>query len=197
MDRPQHHLNVHYTARPREVNRTLGGAIVSTAKPGTAPEYRGSGSRRCAAGAGHIAMLAQQEVIGHAGDVVAHHAMPRLARGLAGEIFRHGLRMIHVVAEQLLQRLHGTLPFLDDGRMIVQAAQQQFLERTADRSLLRAEACQPAWRGAYLLDALRAAGHRLRAGSFNQIRGQAVEDALDGVAEFRLRTRGWILSFAG
>ena len=36
-----------------------------------------------------LAVLAQQKMVRHAGDVVAHDAMTRLARGLLGKIFRH------------------------------------------------------------------------------------------------------------
>src|SRR4029077_4158319 len=52
--------------------------------------------RRCSNGCRHpheLTMLAQQEMIGHAGDIVADHPMARLPFGQRGIIFRQGSRV--------------------------------------------------------------------------------------------------------
>src|SRR4029077_151860 len=55
-----------------------------------------------------LSMLPQQEMISHAGDIIADDAVTRLPCRQLGIISRQRLGMRQIVAKELLERLHGT-----------------------------------------------------------------------------------------
>src|SRR5262249_47158569 len=71
-------------------------------------------------GAEQFPVLAQQEVVGHARNVVRDHAVERLALRLLHIEFRHSLGMLEVVAEQILESLPGPLTIFDDGGVVIE-----------------------------------------------------------------------------
>jgi len=48
-------------------------------------------------------VLAKQEAVGHPGDVIANHAVPRLAMRLLGIKRRHGFRAVKEKSEKMVQ----------------------------------------------------------------------------------------------
>ena len=65
-------------------------------------------------------MLLEQEMVSHAGDVIADHTVPGFALRLNGVLFRHGFRVFQIMLEELRQGGHRAFALYDDGRMIVE-----------------------------------------------------------------------------
>ena len=72
--------------------------------------------------------LAQQEMVGHPGNVVAHHPVTRLILGQFGIVLRHAIRMIEEKGEKRIQRGDGTVALLGNGRMGIDARVEKLLQ---------------------------------------------------------------------
>src|SRR5580658_2487151 len=75
---------------------------------------------RCRRRVDELGVLAEQELIGHAGDVVADDSMRSFDLYLARVVWWHGVGMIDVVGEELFERGDGARAILHDGGMIVE-----------------------------------------------------------------------------
>ena len=77
--------------------------------------------------ADEFAMEAEEEMVGHAGDVVADDEMGRRRRlrGFGGVERRHRGGAIHVVAEQLFERGDGVFAVFDDGRILIKVREEK------------------------------------------------------------------------
>ena len=64
--------------------------------------------------------MAQQKMVRHPGDVIADHAMARLALGQLGIVLGHAVRVLHEKTKERVERSHGTLAVFDDGRMRIE-----------------------------------------------------------------------------
>lgn len=81
----------------------------------------------CDGGADLIVVLPQQELIGHAGNVIANHAMKRLSFGLFLVEIGHGIGMIRIELEKLVERRHGSFSILDNRRKRIQIGEKKLL----------------------------------------------------------------------
>ena len=68
-------------------------------------------------------VLAQEEMIGHAGDVIADDAMARMARGELSMLRRHALGMFDVKSEERVERGHGAVAVFDDRWLRIEAGE--------------------------------------------------------------------------
>src|SRR6202789_4575766 len=75
-----------------------------------------------------FAALAQQEVVGHAGDVVADDAVARRVAGLLGVLGRHLVRMIEEESKQLVEGGDGAVAVFGDGRFGIEAGKKEAFE---------------------------------------------------------------------
>ena len=62
-----------------------------------------------------IMALAEEEMVGHAGDVVADYSMARLVRREFGMLRGHAVGMVEVKGEKRVERGYGAVAILDDG----------------------------------------------------------------------------------
>jgi len=74
-----------------------------------------------------FAALAQQEVVGHAGDVVADDAVARRVAGLLGVLGRHLVRMIEEESKQLVEGDDGAVAVFGDGGFGIEAEKRKRL----------------------------------------------------------------------
>ena len=72
--------------------------------------------------------LAKEEMIGHAGDVVADHAVARLSRREFGVVRRHALRVFEEKRKKRVERRDGTVAVFDDGRLRIEAREKEALQ---------------------------------------------------------------------
>jgi hypothetical protein len=98
---------------------------------------RGSGTVRPK----QLGVLAEQEMIGHAGDVVTDDAK------LGGPVREfvvgpgHCFRMVDVIIEEFGQGFDGAFAIADDRRLVVKAGDEEFLEGRILGSDRCAESC--------------------------------------------------------
>src|ERR1700722_262818 len=80
---------------------------------------------RCGAGAEEFATLAQQEMVGHAGDVVTDDAVARRLAGLFGILSRHALGMLDEESKKLIKGGDGAVAILGDGGFGIEMGKEE------------------------------------------------------------------------
>ncbi len=73
-------------------------------------------------------VLPQQELVGHAGNVIANHAVERLAFRLFLVEIGHGFGMIGIELEKLVERRHGSFSILDNRGKRIQIRKKKLLQ---------------------------------------------------------------------
>ena len=104
-----------------------------------------------------LGVLADQELIGHTSDVVAHHDV---ARRRLREFFvrrRHRFGHGNVITEKLFKAADGAVAVFSDRRMIVDVSEEEAFEFGIALSRGIAESGKAFWCAAYVLDGLGAA----------------------------------------
>ena len=92
-----------------------------------------------------LMVLAQKELIGHPGDVIANDNVPRFRLCKLFMRRRHGAARCQVISEKLFEAFHRTVAVLGDSRMIVNVSEQKVLEFRVVRCRGCAEAGEPFW----------------------------------------------------
>src|SRR3984957_938731 len=95
-----------------------------------------------------FAALAQQEVVGHAGDVVADDAMARGVAGLFGILGGHPLGMIEKESKQFVEGSHGAVAVFGDGRFGIEAGKKTAREDAVLFGGFGRESHHAVWMGA-------------------------------------------------
>ena len=120
-------------------------------------------------------------MVGHAGNVIADHAMARLLLRHPGVILRHAVGMFHEETEQGVEGGHRLVALFGNRGMGIELRVEEALQRGAFRGDLRRK-CREALRlAANILDGLRAARLDPRARIFDQIGRQAIDHLLAGL----------------
>src|SRR5437870_11706870 len=135
-----------------------------------------------------LAMLAQQELIGHSGNIIANDDMARLA---PREFFvrgRHGARFRQVVSEKLFQTLHGAVAVLGDCRMIVDVSKQESLQRRVICRSFFAEARQPFRSAAHVFDRGDARLLKAEPSVENKVARQKIQHSPESFIKSKLRS---------
>jgi len=94
-------------------------------------------------------MLPKKELVGHAGNVIAHNDVSCF---LLGEFFvgrGHRAVTAQIVNEKLFQKVHGTVAILGDDRMAVNVLEKEKLELAISSSRRFTEACKAFGRPSY------------------------------------------------
>jgi len=130
-----------------------------------------------------LLMAAKEELIGHAGDVIADDdvARLRLRQLLVGR--RHRAGRAEVIHEEFLEAAHGAVAIFGDGRVIVNVCEQEALERGVTSSCQVAEAGEALWGLANIVQGRSVGSKHPLLGGFDQVRGQGIEDVLQDFIE--------------
>lgn len=109
----------------------------------SAEPYEGKGNLLSGGGAEEFTVEAEEEVVGHARDVVGDDAGAAIGPFAVEEEFRDRLRLFHVVVEKFAERGDGALAVFHDGRMVVETGGKEFFQMlNADLAGLGAKAGQ-------------------------------------------------------
>src|SRR2546426_8096588 len=112
--------------------------------------------------------------------------MARLALCLLEVIFRHGLRVFQVIAEEVFQGIHRALALLDERRAVVEPGVEKLLQLRILPRTRRTEAGEAHRRAPHILYTRHAAREDLLARVFDQIRGQTIEHEFECLVELEL-----------
>lgn len=74
-----------------------------------------------------LVVLAQKELVGHSGDVIADHDVARSRERHFFVAFRHGMRLMQIEGEEFLKAADRTAGILGDERMIVYMVEEETL----------------------------------------------------------------------
>ena len=75
-----------------------------------------------------VAVLSQEKLVGHAGDVIADDNVARNDEGLFLVIWRHGAAVSEKEMEKSLQTLNGVVAVFGDDRMRVQVSDEELFQ---------------------------------------------------------------------
>jgi len=121
--------------------------------------------------------LAQQEMVGHAGNVVAYHDMRRFFFCQPRVVFRHSLGMFQEEPEQLVKCRNGAAAVVCDCGVRIEARKKKALQVSILLVNLRRERGDAFRHSSYLFHGFRAARFQLCARIFDKIRCEPVEYA--------------------
>jgi hypothetical protein len=139
-----------------------------------------------------LPVLPQQKLIGHSGNVVAYHDVPRFRprEPLMGGW--HGARRSQVVLKKFLKALHGAIAILGEDRPVVNIRKEKALEFRIARREFFAEASQPLRRTANIVHSRHVASADAPIGLFDQIGCKQIENVLERFVEFQFSTRAGV-----
>ncbi len=128
--------------------------------------------------------MAQQEMVGHAGDVVADDAVARRLAGLFGILGRHALGMLEEESKKLIEGGDGAVAILGDGGFGIEMGKEEAFQCAVLFGGFGGEGDEAFGMMADIFDGLQSGLVDLPPGIFDQVGGEAVEDLLEGFVEF-------------
>jgi len=128
-------------------------------------------------------MSSKEELIGHAGDVIADDDVARLDLRNVFIGRRHRPGRAEVIHEEFLEAAHGAVAIFGDGRVIVNVCEQEALERGVASSCQVAEAGEALGGLANIVQGRSVGDKHSLLGGFDQVRGQGIEDVLQDFIE--------------
>jgi hypothetical protein len=131
-----------------------------------------------------VVMVAQKELIGHAGDVIADDDVARFHPRKFFVESGHRAGSTEIEGKKLFETVHGVVAVLGDGGMAVNAGEKEALELGVAGSGGFAEAGEAFGRFADVVCGGDAGDRDALHGRFDEIGGQRIEDALEGFVEF-------------
>ena len=99
-----------------------------------------------------LVILPKQKLVSHAGNVIAHHDMTRVAASHVFKGIRHGARLLQIESKKLFEAMDGALAVFGDHRMIVNVREQELFELRVLLTPGIAKAAQAVWRAAHVFD---------------------------------------------
>src|SRR5271156_5154812 len=139
-----------------------------------------------------FAALAQQKVVGHAGDVVTNDAVARRVASLFGVLGRHLVRMIEEESKQFVEGRDGAVAVFGDGGFGIEPRKEETFQRAVLFRDFGGESDDAFGVMADIFDRLQSRFFDLPLGIFDQVGGQTVEDLLEGFVEFQFFFAGGV-----
>src|ERR1700733_2698987 len=139
---------------------------------------RGGGGQKLVA-------LAQNEMVGHPGDVIADDAMTGFAFGEAGIVFGHPLRVCEKETEQLIKSAYRAAALLGDRGMGIDARTEKPFQNRVLLSNRRRECRESVFLAAHVFDGFDTACLHLPASVLDQVSRQVIQNALERFVEFQ------------
>src|ERR1700733_4313717 len=135
-------------------------------------------------GAQQFAALAEQKMVGHAGDVVANNPMAGLGLGQLGMLFWHAVRVLHEEKKKRVERSHGAVAVLCDCGIRIEPGVKKSLQFAVLASYFRREGSDAIRKAANVFDCFDAAFKHSTRGVVDQVGRQAIENLLERFVEF-------------
>ena len=133
-----------------------------------------------------VAVLLEEKVIGHTGNVVADDDMARNDKGLLFVVRRHGIAFAEKKMEKSLETFDGVVAVFGDDRMGVEMGNEESLESSILRGDLLAEPSETVGVVANFFDRRDFGFSGAGCSGFDQIGSKSVQDVLERFAEFEL-----------
>jgi len=132
-------------------------------------------------------MLAKQKLVGHAGNVIAHDDMARVAACHLLKRFGHGARLLEIESKKLFEAMDGAVAVFGNHRMIINVREQELFQLSIVLAPGVAKAAQALWRVTNVFGGANAGLFDKALGVGNQIADEQIDDLAQRIIEFELR----------
>src|SRR5712664_555776 len=132
---------------------------------------------------------AKQELVGHAGNVIANDDMARFRLRKFFVRSWHRTVSAQIVDKKLFKALHGAVAVLGDARMVVNVGEKEALKRTISHCRSIAEAGEAFWGPANAIHGGGTGGENALFSSFNKVGSQRIQNAFEGFVEYEFCAR--------
>src|SRR5580658_6443955 len=139
-----------------------------------------------------LVMLAKQELVGHSGDVIAHHDV---ASFCAGGLFvgcGHGTGRIEVVEKKLFEAADRAVAVFSDGGVIIDVLEEKALHFRVALGKGLAETGQPAWGASNVVHGSGSGSEYALLCGIDEIGDQVIEHEPERGVEFEFVPTGGI-----
>ena len=131
-----------------------------------------------------IAVLLEEKLVGHAGDVIADDDMARDGEGFLFVVRRHGFTLGEVEMKESFQTFDGLVAVFGDERVSIKMSDEELLETSILSGDGGTEASEARRITPDFIDGADTGVCGVGSGSFNQIGSEGIENVLESFAEF-------------
>src|SRR5262252_767447 len=148
----------------------------------------GDRTGRAGGGTEMLVILPKQELVGHAGNIIAHDDMTRIAASHLLKGIGHRAQLLQIESKKLFEAMDGALAVFGNHRMIVNVREQELLQLVVLRAPDVAKAAQASWSEANVIDRTNAGLFDKPLGIGNQIADEQIDNLAQRVIELELHS---------